>query len=101
MDSEFLCEGCSKREVRENFPISGIRVKVRIPGVLLRSKVQRLGPEEKGLHMAEDMKIQINKFDGSNFNFWKMQIEDVLYQKDLYLHLGRVERKPEKMIDED
>ena len=30
-----------------------------------------------------------------------MQIEDVLYQKDLYLPLGGVERKPEKMTDED
>ncbi|VFQ63678.1 unnamed protein product [Cuscuta campestris] len=31
-----------------------------------------------------DEKIKIEKFDGSDFGFWKMQIEDVLYQKDLY-----------------
>ena len=30
-----------------------------------------------------------------------MQIEDFFYQKDLYLPLGGVERKPEKMSDED
>ena len=51
--------------------------------------------------MVEEMKIQINKFDGRNFSFWKMQIEDVLYQKDLYLPLGGVERKPKKMTYED
>ena len=51
--------------------------------------------------MAEEVKIQINKFDGSNFGLWKMQIEDVLYQKDLYLPLGGLERKLEKMSDED
>ena len=51
--------------------------------------------------MIEVMKIWINLFDGSNFSFWKMQIEDLLYQKDLYLPLGGIERKPKKMTDED
>ena len=51
--------------------------------------------------MVEEMKMWINLFDGSNFGFWKMQIEDLLYQKDLYLPLGGVERKSEKMSDED
>ncbi|KAH9560396.1 hypothetical protein CY35_06G103100, partial [Sphagnum magellanicum] len=27
----------------------------------------------------------IKKFNGTNFSFWKMQMEDHLYQKDLYL----------------
>ena len=51
--------------------------------------------------MAEEMKIEINKFDGRNFGFWKMQIEYVLYQKNPYLPLGGVEQKLEKMTDED
>ena len=32
----------------------------------------------------ESSKIGIEKFDGSDFDFWKMQIEDYLYQKDLH-----------------
>ena len=35
----------------------------------------------------EDGKVRIEKFDGSDFEFWKMQIEDYLYQKKLYLPL--------------
>ncbi|VFQ78537.1 unnamed protein product [Cuscuta campestris] len=46
-----------------------------------------------------DEKIKIEKFDGSDFGFWKMQIEDVLYQKDLYQTLSG--EKPEKMSDAD
>jgi hypothetical protein len=37
--------------------------------------------------MTEEGKLRIEKFDGSNFRFWKMQVEDYLYQKDLYLPL--------------
>ena len=33
--------------------------------------------------MAED-KIKIEKFNGTNYSFWKMQMEDVLFQRDLY-----------------
>ncbi|KAI3791341.1 hypothetical protein L2E82_05105 [Cichorium intybus] len=43
--------------------------------------------------MAED-KIVIEKFDGSDFSWWKMQIEALLCQKDLDVVLGD---KPEKM----
>ena len=32
----------------------------------------------------ESSKIGIEKFDGSDFSFWKIQIEDYLYQKDLH-----------------
>ena len=32
----------------------------------------------------ESSKIGIEKFDGSDFGFWKMQIEDYMYQKDLH-----------------
>ena len=35
----------------------------------------------------EEGKVRIEKFDGSDFGFWKMQIEDYLYQKKLYLSL--------------
>ncbi|GKC53800.1 hypothetical protein Tco_1076545 [Tanacetum coccineum] len=49
--------------------------------------------------MAEDVKIKINKFDGHDFGFWKMQIEDYLYQKKLHEPLA--EAKPTGMKDED
>ncbi|KAK3004505.1 hypothetical protein RJ639_018768 [Escallonia herrerae] len=45
--------------------------------------------------MAEDGKGKIEKFNGMNFQWWKMQVEDYLYQKDLYLPL--VGEKPEAM----
>jgi len=44
--------------------------------------------------MAEDGKFQIEKFDGTNFSWWK--IEDLLVHKDLDVVLGD---KPEKMSD--
>ncbi|KAL4554254.1 hypothetical protein LXL04_039612 [Taraxacum kok-saghyz] len=40
------------------------------------------------------LKLQIEKFDGKDFSWWKMQIEDLLVQKDLDAVLGE---KPEKM----
>ena len=40
-------------------------------------------------------KIGTEKFDGSDFDFWKMQIEDYLYQKDLHEPLLGV--KPDTM----
>ncbi|GJX24517.1 hypothetical protein Tco_0230813 [Tanacetum coccineum] len=49
--------------------------------------------------MAEDSKIKIDKFDGHDFGFWKMQIEDYLYQKKLYEPL--TEAKPTGMKAED
>ena len=36
--------------------------------------------------MAKHGRVMIDKFDGSDFGFWKMQIEDVLYQKKLPNH---------------
>lgn len=29
--------------------------------------------------MAKERKVKINKIDGKDFRFWKMQIEDYLY----------------------
>ncbi|KAK2965268.1 hypothetical protein RJ640_015766 [Escallonia rubra] len=45
--------------------------------------------------MAKEGKGKIEKFNGMNFQWWKMQVEDYLYQKDLYLPL--VGEKPEAM----
>jgi hypothetical protein len=49
--------------------------------------------------MAEEGKLRVEKFDGSNFGFWKMQTEDYLYQKDLYLPLKGKDSKPTDMTD--
>jgi len=38
--------------------------------------------------MCEEGKIRIEKFDGQNFGWWKMQITDLLIQKDLDGALG-------------
>ena len=51
--------------------------------------------------MGDDSRYKIEKFSGSNFAFWKMQIEDLLYQKKLYLPLGGIKNKPEGMKDEE
>ncbi|KAK2980130.1 hypothetical protein RJ640_019553 [Escallonia rubra] len=45
--------------------------------------------------MSEEGKEKIGKFNGMNFQWWKMQFEDYLCQKDLYLPL--VGKKPEEM----
>ncbi|KAJ0097035.1 hypothetical protein Patl1_28269 [Pistacia atlantica] len=42
---------------------------------------------------------EINKFDGIDYAFWKMQIEDHLYGRKL--HLPLLGAKPEKMSNED
>jgi len=46
--------------------------------------------------MTEDGKFRIKKFDGTNFSWWKMQIEDLLVQKDLDVVFCD---KPEKVSD--
>ncbi|KAI5312404.1 hypothetical protein L3X38_041577 [Prunus dulcis] len=52
-----------------------------------------------GAMVADEGKVKIELFDGADFGFWKMQIEDYLYQKKLYQPLS--ENKPEGMNDED
>src|SRR4029450_10945317 len=47
---------------------------------------------------SEDKISKIEKFDGSNYGFWKMQIENYLFQRDLYLAL---EEKPEGTQDSE
>ena len=49
--------------------------------------------------MAEEGKVRIEKFNGKDFRFWKMQIEDYLYQKKLHKPLSG--KKPEKMEQTD
>lgn len=50
------------------------------------------------IKMRINEKIDVKKFDGSDFIFWKMQIEDYPYDKDLYQPL---KSKPEKMEQEE
>ena len=47
----------------------------------------------------EEGKVKIEKFDGTDFGFWKMQIEDYLYQKKMYQPLTG--KKPEGMKEEE
>ena len=42
---------------------------------------------------------RIEKFDGTDFGFWRMQIEDYLYRKKL--HLPFLREKPVTMKDEE
>jgi hypothetical protein len=51
--------------------------------------------------MSEDGKFRVKKFNGQNYQLWKMQMEDYLYQKDLFLPLGGVAKKPTAMKDEE
>jgi len=48
---------------------------------------------------SEEGKVKIDKFNGKDFGFWKMQIEDYLYQKKMHLPLSG--EKPEKMTKEE
>jgi hypothetical protein len=51
--------------------------------------------------MAEDGKFRVDKFNGQNYQLWKMQMEDYLYQKDLFLPLGGIEKKLTTMKDKE
>ena len=39
--------------------------------------------------MAEDGRAKVDKFDEHEFSFWKIQIEDLLYQKKLHEPLSK------------
>ncbi|KAL6529536.1 hypothetical protein OROGR_015159 [Orobanche gracilis] len=47
--------------------------------------------------MTDDGKVKIDKFEGHDFGFWRMQIEEYLYQKGL--HEPLTGQKPEKMAE--
>ena len=51
--------------------------------------------------MVEEGKFRVEKFNGQNYQLWKMQMEDYLYQKDIFLPLGRVANNPSTMKDEE
>jgi hypothetical protein len=43
--------------------------------------------------MAEDGKFRVEKFNSQNYQLWKMQMEDYLYQNDLFLPLVGIAKK--------
>jgi hypothetical protein len=51
--------------------------------------------------MSKEGKFRVEKFNGQNYQLWKMQMEDYLYQKDLFLPLGGIEKKLKTMKDEE
>jgi hypothetical protein len=51
--------------------------------------------------MAEDGKFRVEKFNGQNYQLWKLQMEDYLYQKDILLPLGEITNKMTTMKDEE
>ena len=51
--------------------------------------------------MEEDGKFRVEEFNGQKYQLWKMQMEDYLYQKDLFLPLSRVAKKPAAMKDKE
>jgi hypothetical protein len=51
--------------------------------------------------MAKDGKFRVFKFNGPNYQLWKMQREDYLYQKVLFLPLGGIAKKSTTMKDEE
>ena len=51
--------------------------------------------------MAEEGNFRVEKFNSQNYQLWKMQMEDYLYQKYLYLPLGGKTKQPTTMKDEE
>ena len=51
--------------------------------------------------MEEEGKFRVEKFSVQNYKLWKMQMEDYLYQKDLYLPLGGKVKQSTAMKDEE
>jgi hypothetical protein len=51
--------------------------------------------------MSEDEKFRVEKFNVQNYQLWKMQMEYYLYQKDLFLPLGRIAKKSMAMKDKE
>jgi hypothetical protein len=51
--------------------------------------------------MVEDGKFRVEKFNGQNYQLWKMKMEDYLYQKGLFIPFGGIEKKPTAMKDEE
>eukprot|EP00253_Pinus_taeda_P021401 PITA_21401 len=49
--------------------------------------------------MAEDGRFRVEKFNDQNYQLWKMQMEDYLYQIDLYQPLSGKAKKLTSMTD--
>ncbi len=47
--------------------------------------------------MAEDGRFRVKKFNSENHQLWKMQMEDYLYQRHLYLSLSEKTKKLSSM----
>ena len=51
--------------------------------------------------MANEGKLRVDRFNGQNFQLWKMQMEDYLYQKDLWKPLeGKMKNQGSMSIEE-
>jgi hypothetical protein len=69
----------------------------------IRAKVNR---RKRGFlvrvgEMTEDGKFRVKKFNGQNYQLWNMHMEYYLYQKDLFLPLGGIEKKLTAMKAEE
>ena len=51
--------------------------------------------------MEDEGKLKVEKFNGQNFQLWKMQMEDYFYQKDLWKPLEEKSKKQGTMTNED
>ena len=51
--------------------------------------------------MAEAGKFRVEKFNGQNYQLWKMQLEYYLCQMDMFLSLGGKSKKPMIMKDRE
>ena len=51
--------------------------------------------------MAKDGRFKVDKFNVQNYQLWKMQMEDYLFQKDLFLPLGGIAKKTMTTKDEE
>ncbi|KAI4381397.1 hypothetical protein MLD38_007469 [Melastoma candidum] len=47
----------------------------------------RVGESFDIVQMTEESLALMSKFDGTDFGYWKMQVTDLLMQKDMYLPL--------------
>ena len=51
--------------------------------------------------MIDEGKVRVDKFNGQNFQLWKMQMEDYLYQKDLWKLLDGKTKNWGSMTNDD
>ena len=51
--------------------------------------------------MADQGKLKVEKFNAQNFQLWEIQMEDYLYQKDLWKPLEGKTKNQGNMTEED